>query len=117
MLSADIVANVYVRNISMSNAQNGARIKVFGGSNDTSSVSGGGSGYVKNITFEDFRNTSQSNIWRGCSRLTSRHRCRQPDLPDPVLLEFCAAVQRPPCHPYAFYASLWLFSPKDEGWC
>ncbi|KAL7423472.1 hypothetical protein Q5752_001052 [Cryptotrichosporon argae] len=50
----DIVANVYVRNVSMNNAQNGARIKVFGGSNDTQSVSGGGSGYVQNVTFEDF---------------------------------------------------------------
>jgi hypothetical protein len=43
----------------MSNAQNGARIKVFGGSNDTHSVSGGGSGYVKNITFQDFTNNSE----------------------------------------------------------
>lgn len=44
----------------MSNAQNGARIKVFGGSNDTHSVSGGGSGYVKNVTFQDFTNISES---------------------------------------------------------
>ncbi|WWC69721.1 uncharacterized protein I206_103664 [Kwoniella pini CBS 10737] len=57
----DIVANVYVRNISMSNAQNGARIKVFGGSNDTKSVSGGGSGYVKNVTFQDFVNNNVDN--------------------------------------------------------
>lgn len=46
----------------MSNAQNGARIKVFGGSNDTKSVSGGGSGYVRNITFEDFRNISKARV-------------------------------------------------------
>jgi hypothetical protein len=51
----------------MSNAQNGARIKVFGGSNDTHSVSGGGSGYVKNVTFQDFTNISES------TRLDSRH--------------------------------------------
>jgi hypothetical protein len=61
IIPADIVANVYVRNISMSNAENGARIKVFGGSNDTQSVSGGGSGYVNNVTFEDFRNNSESS--------------------------------------------------------
>ncbi|OCF72151.1 hypothetical protein I204_07416 [Kwoniella mangroviensis CBS 8886] len=57
----DIVANVYVRNISMSNAQNGARIKVFGGSNDTKSISGGGVGYVKNVTFQDFVNYNVDN--------------------------------------------------------
>ncbi|KAK8870023.1 hypothetical protein IAR55_000593 [Kwoniella newhampshirensis] len=57
----DIVANVYVRNISMSNAENGARIKVFGGSNDTQSVSGGGSGYVRNVTFQDFVNDNVDN--------------------------------------------------------
>ncbi|WVQ98574.1 hypothetical protein IAU59_005701 [Kwoniella sp. CBS 9459] len=57
----DIVANVYVRNISMSNAENGARIKVFGGSNDTESVSGGGVGYVKNVTFQDFVNDNVDN--------------------------------------------------------
>ena len=55
----DIVANIYVRNISMNNAQNGARIKVFGGSNDTQSVSGGGLGYVRNVTFENFQVTSE----------------------------------------------------------
>ena len=32
----DIVANVFVKNITMLNAQNGARIKVFGGSPDAS---------------------------------------------------------------------------------
>jgi galacturan 1,4-alpha-galacturonidase len=57
----DIVSDIYVRNITMMNAQNGARIKVFGGSNDTNSVSGGGSGYVRNVTFQDFRNESESS--------------------------------------------------------
>jgi len=42
----DIVANVYVRNITMSNAQNGARIKVFGGNPSPTSTAGGGGGYV-----------------------------------------------------------------------
>jgi len=41
----DIVANVYVHNISMANAQNGARIKVFGGNPSPNSTAGGGSGY------------------------------------------------------------------------
>ncbi|KIJ62472.1 glycoside hydrolase family 28 protein [Hydnomerulius pinastri MD-312] len=50
----DIVANVYVNGISMNNAQNGARIKVFGGSPDPNSSAGGGTGYVQNITFENF---------------------------------------------------------------
>ena len=50
----DIVANITARNISMMNTEYGARIKVFGGSNVTNSISGGGTGYVKNITFEDF---------------------------------------------------------------
>ncbi|KAK4687281.1 hypothetical protein P7C73_g2838, partial [Tremellales sp. Uapishka_1] len=57
----DIVANILVRNISMMNAQNGARIKVFGGSNDTHSVSGGGTGYVNNVTYQDFNNTNVDN--------------------------------------------------------
>jgi len=50
----DIVANVFVKNVTMLNAENGARIKVFGGSPDPTSTAGGGTGYVKNITFEDF---------------------------------------------------------------
>lgn len=44
----DIVSDVYVKNISMSNVEHGARIKVFPGHNDTNSVSGGGTGYVRN---------------------------------------------------------------------
>ncbi|EKM57997.1 glycoside hydrolase family 28 protein [Phanerochaete carnosa HHB-10118-sp] len=51
----DIVANVTVFNISMNNAQNGARIKVFGGSPDPNSTAGGGSGFVKNVTYSDFQ--------------------------------------------------------------
>ncbi|CCL99569.1 uncharacterized protein FIBRA_01587 [Fibroporia radiculosa] len=50
----DIVANVFVKNVTMRYAENGARIKVFGGSPDPYSTSGGGTGYVQNITFEDF---------------------------------------------------------------
>ncbi|KAH9919866.1 glycoside hydrolase family 28 protein [Fomitopsis serialis] len=50
----DIVANVFVKNITMRYAENGARIKVFGGSPDANSTAGGGTGYVRNVTFEDF---------------------------------------------------------------
>lgn len=72
----DIVSDVVVRNVSMNNAQNGARIKVFGGNPDPStsiltepaerlltspllldSMAGGGTGLVKNITYEDYRGT------------------------------------------------------------
>ncbi|KAI0828649.1 pectin lyase-like protein [Trametes gibbosa] len=50
----DIVANVSVTNITMLNAQNGARIKVFGGNPSPVSTVGGGTGFVQNITFKDF---------------------------------------------------------------
>ncbi|TFY58043.1 hypothetical protein EVJ58_g6663 [Rhodofomes roseus] len=50
----DIVANVFVNNVTMRNAENGARIKVFGGSPYANSTAGGGTGYVKNITFQNF---------------------------------------------------------------
>jgi hypothetical protein len=45
---SDIVSDIYIKNITMLNAEHGARIKVFPGHNDTSSVSGGGTGYVRN---------------------------------------------------------------------
>ncbi|EPS37592.1 hypothetical protein H072_8720 [Dactylellina haptotyla CBS 200.50] len=50
----DIVQNVLIKNITMVNAENGARIKAWGGSSKADSTSGGGSGFVKNVTFEDF---------------------------------------------------------------
>ncbi|KZO90302.1 glycoside hydrolase family 28 protein [Calocera viscosa TUFC12733] len=50
----DIVSNVLVNNITMLNAQNGARIKVFGGNPSPNSTAGGGMGYVKNITYSNF---------------------------------------------------------------
>lgn len=43
----DIVENVLAENIVMANAQNGARIKVFGGNPSPTSVSGGGTGHVQ----------------------------------------------------------------------
>ena len=50
----DIIANVLVKNITMVNAENGARIKAFGGSSSSTSTKGGGNGYVRNVTFQDF---------------------------------------------------------------
>ncbi len=68
----DIVANITIKDVSMNNAQNGARIKVFGGSSDpgmprnlnnfmptdvspdSASTAGGGSGFVQNITYHDY---------------------------------------------------------------
>ncbi|KAI0402327.1 glycoside hydrolase family 28 protein [Xylaria palmicola] len=54
----DIVEDVYVYNISMSNASDGARIKIWPGvpPNTTGSTEGGGAGYVRNITYEGFYN-------------------------------------------------------------
>ncbi|KAJ3552519.1 hypothetical protein NM688_g4112 [Phlebia brevispora] len=51
----DIVANVTVFNVTLENAQNGARIKAFGGSPDPNSTAGGGTGSASNITFRDFK--------------------------------------------------------------
>jgi galacturan 1,4-alpha-galacturonidase len=49
----DIVEDIVVYNISMNNAGDGARIKVFPGAPDNVTVdSGGGSGYVKNVTYD-----------------------------------------------------------------
>lgn len=57
----DIVENIWVENITMINAQNGARIKVFPGNPSPTSVSGGGTGHVKNVTYVDFRVTNVDN--------------------------------------------------------
>lgn len=51
----DIVRNIYVANISMSNASDGARIKVWPGASSALSEDlqgGGGSGEVKNVTYD-----------------------------------------------------------------
>ncbi|USP76283.1 polygalacturonase precursor [Curvularia clavata] len=51
----DIVENIYVYNISMSNASDGARIKVWPGASSALSgdlQGGGGSGSVRNITYD-----------------------------------------------------------------
>ena len=53
----DIVENLYVYNISMSNASDSARIKVWPGAETDYQPGlggGGGSGYVRNVTYERF---------------------------------------------------------------
>ncbi|GKZ37827.1 hypothetical protein AbraIFM66950_009616 [Aspergillus brasiliensis] len=59
----DIVENIYVYNVSMSNASDGARIKVWPGiqSGTDALNGGGGSGYVKNVTYDTFEN--YNNAW------------------------------------------------------
>ena len=97
----DIVANVSVTNVTMLNAQNGARIKVFGGNPSPSallfifiieyghgqtvtrsaSTVGGGDGFVKNITFKDFFGMSYK-LWKiGIDTFNHAYslQCRQPD--------------------------------------
>ncbi|TRX93433.1 hypothetical protein FHL15_005708 [Xylaria flabelliformis] len=77
----DIVEDVYVYNISMSNASDGARIKIWPGvpPNTTGSSSGGGAGYVRNITYELFNNTN--NDWAieltQCYFASSQEACKQ----------------------------------------
>lgn len=60
----DIVEHVYVYNISMSNASDGARIKVWPGTDtpfEPGLSGGGGAGYVKNVTYDTFHNNN--NDW------------------------------------------------------
>ncbi|KAI0174650.1 polygalacturonase [Pestalotiopsis sp. NC0098] len=60
----DIVENIYVFNNSMSNASDGARIKVWPGINSYQAPTlsgGGGAGYVKNITYQQYYN--DNNDW------------------------------------------------------
>ncbi|KAI5921871.1 glycoside hydrolase family 28 protein [Camillea tinctor] len=60
----DIVENVYIYNNSMSNASDAARIKVWPGVHSELEPvlsGGGGSGYVKNVTYERYE--SNNNDW------------------------------------------------------
>ncbi|KAJ8131977.1 hypothetical protein O1611_g1646 [Lasiodiplodia mahajangana] len=60
----DIVENIYVYNNTMSNASDAARIKVWPGIQsdfEPTLSGGGGSGYVKNVTYEKFESTN--NDW------------------------------------------------------
>jgi galacturan 1,4-alpha-galacturonidase len=58
--TVDIVEDIYVANITMSNASDGARIKVWPGINSNFQPGlsgGGGTGRVKNITYVGMKNT------------------------------------------------------------
>lgn len=60
----DIVEHIYVYNISMTNASDGARIKVWPGNYtpfQPSLTGGGGSGHVKNVTYDGLYN--YNNDW------------------------------------------------------
>ncbi|KAK2780468.1 exopolygalacturonase [Colletotrichum kahawae] len=60
----DIVENLYVYNTTMSNASDGARIKVWPGIDtpfQPSLSGGGGSGYVKNVTYDTFHHSNNDN--------------------------------------------------------
>lgn len=53
----DVIENLYIYNISMSNATDGARIKVWPGADVEKPdgwVGGGGAGYVRNVTYDKF---------------------------------------------------------------
>ncbi|KAI9150822.1 Exopolygalacturonase X-2 [Paramyrothecium foliicola] len=55
----DIVENLYIFNVSLSNATDGARLKVWPGTMTDFQPGlggGGGSGYVRNVTYERFHN-------------------------------------------------------------
>ena len=57
----DIVENIYVYNISMNDASDGARIKVWPGIStpfQPSLSGGGGAGYVKNVTYDLLHNNN-----------------------------------------------------------
>lgn len=61
MNQVDVAENITVYNTSMSNAGDGARIKVWPGVESSLSTllnGGGGSGYVKNITYQLFNITN-----------------------------------------------------------
>ncbi|CAG9942894.1 unnamed protein product [Clonostachys rosea f. rosea IK726] len=55
----DIVENLYIYNVTLSNATDGARLKVWPGSETDFQPGlggGGGSGYVRNVTYDTFGN-------------------------------------------------------------
>lgn len=53
----DIIENLYIYNISMSNASDGARLKVWPGEGAVTKpgwIGGGGAGIVRNVTYDTF---------------------------------------------------------------
>ncbi|GJC86060.1 exopolygalacturonase A [Colletotrichum liriopes] len=73
--------NLYIYNISMSNASDGARIKIWPGvpPNTTGSEAGGGLGHVRNVTYEKYEN--KNNDWAiqltQCYFAASQEACRK----------------------------------------
>jgi galacturan 1,4-alpha-galacturonidase len=60
----DIVENLYIYNVSMSNASDGARIKVWPGIETDFQATlngGGGLGYVRNVTYDVFYHENNDN--------------------------------------------------------
>ncbi|PQE07854.1 Exopolygalacturonase A protein [Rutstroemia sp. NJR-2017a WRK4] len=60
----DIAENIYIYNISMTNATDGARIKIWPGvaPGTTGSTAGGGTGYVRNITYDTYQNKNNDPL-------------------------------------------------------
>ncbi|GFF66338.1 probable exopolygalacturonase X [Aspergillus lentulus] len=57
----DIVENILVYNSSLNNASDGARIKIWPGAIGNSTNTGGGSGWVRNVTYDGMHN--YNNDW------------------------------------------------------
>ncbi|GFF51401.1 probable exopolygalacturonase X [Aspergillus lentulus] len=57
----DIVENILVYNTSLNNASDGARIKIWPGAIGNSTNTGGGSGWVRNVTYDGMHN--YNNDW------------------------------------------------------
>ncbi len=60
----DVVENIYVYNVSMADASDGARIKVWPGADtqfQPGLSGGGGAGYVRNVTYDGLASTN--NDW------------------------------------------------------
>ncbi|KAH8883532.1 polygalacturonase [Thozetella sp. PMI_491] len=85
----DIIENIYVYNISISNASDSARIKVWPGvaPNVTGSTSGGGSGRVYNVTYEGMNISNNDNAisLTQCYFAASQAACDQ--YPSDVIIE------------------------------
>ncbi|GMM33476.1 hypothetical protein DASC09_008010 [Saccharomycopsis crataegensis] len=75
----DIVENVIVNNVTMSNADYGARLKTWAGrpANSSKTDAGGGLGYVRNVYFSDFtvENVGQSIYVTQCYSAGSLATC------------------------------------------
>ena len=74
----DIVEDILVYNVSMNNAGDGARIKVFPGAPDNVTLnSGGGSGYVKNVVYDtlDVSNVDWAIEVTGCYGVSNVTAC------------------------------------------